>query len=88
MDANVSTRFPCTSSVRAAYVFTFMLLDLRTALALCFLLLALRVNVTVNFALAKAPPLRGPRLALDGAVAAALSRAYYGILHWLLCRFL
>ena len=62
-----------------AYVLTYVLLDLGTALILCLLFLALRVNVAADFALAfaisKSPPLRGPRLGLDAVVAGALTKA-------------
>jgi hypothetical protein len=64
----------------AAYFLTYVLLDLGTALVFCIAFLALRVNVSAEFALAfaisKSPPLRGPRLGLDTAAAAALTRAF------------
>ena len=64
----------------AAYVLTYIVLDLGTALVLCVAFMALRIRVAADFALAfalaKSPPLRGPRLGLDSAVAAALTRAY------------
>ena len=64
----------------SAYVLTYLMLDLGGAFLLMVLFLALRVNVQADFALAfaisKSPPLRGPRLALDSAAAACLSRLY------------
>lgn len=64
----------------SAYVLTYLVLDLGGAFLLMVLFLALRVNVQADFALAfaisKSPPLRGPRLALDSAAAACLSRLY------------
>jgi len=64
----------------AAFVLTYVAVDLGTAFVLLVLFIALRVNVSATFALAfaisKSPPLRGARLALDAAVAAALTRFY------------
>lgn len=63
-----------------SYACAFILLDMGTALALCVLLLVMRVSVAAEFALAftiaKSPALRGPRLGVDAAAAAALSRAF------------
>ena len=64
----------------AAYVLAYILLDLGGAALLMLLLLIFNVNVQADFALAfaisKSPPLRGPRLALDSAAAACLTRLF------------
>ena len=69
----------------AAYVVTYVILDLSTAMGLLLLFMALRINVGAEFALAfalsKSPPLRGPRLGLDTAVAAVATRLCPALSH-------
>jgi hypothetical protein len=64
----------------AAYLVSYIVIDLGLAFVLLVTFLALRINVSADFALAfaicKSPPLRGPRIALDASVAAGLTRMY------------
>lgn len=74
----VSTINSALEKGAAAYVFTYLLCDMGMALILLVFFFLLQVPVSAEFALAfavsKAPPLRGPRMALDTAAAAALTR--------------